>query len=133
MTANPVCRALRMAINNKTPSLELIVHSNRGSQYCNNAYHKIIEQQYFKGSMSAKGNYYDEAIIESFWGILKNDLVYQQDYKTRSNVISDIIGYIGLYYNDERLAKHCFEATQGKSYARTETRIQKGLGCKMPR
>jgi len=113
MTADLVCRALNMAIKNKRPSQGLIVHSDRGSQYCSHAYHKIIKQHNFKGSMSGKGNCFDNAPIESFWGILKNELVYQQDYKTRFVAISDIIGYIELYYN--------------------QTRIQKSLGYKSPR
>ena len=138
MTADLVCKALNMAIKNKRPSQGLILHSDRGSQYCSHAYHKIIRQHQFKGSMSGKGNCYDNAPIESFSGeehcsARKNELVYHQDYKTRLEAISDIIGYIELYYNEERLAKHCFAATQDKSYARSGTRIQKGLGYKSPR
>ncbi|TEW88316.1 IS3 family transposase [Psychrobacter sp. 230] len=113
MTADLVCRALNMAIKNKRPSQGLIVHSDRGSQYCSHAYHKIIKQHNFKGSMSGKGNCFDNAPIESFWGTLKNELVYYQDYKTRFIAINDIIGYIELYYN--------------------QTRIQKSLGYKSPR
>ncbi|WP_201546146.1 IS3 family transposase [Psychrobacter sp. H7-1] len=113
MTADLVCKALNMAIKNKRPSQGLIMHSDRGSQYCSHAYHKIIKQRNFKGSMSGKGNCFDNAPIESFWGTLKNELVYHQDYKTRFVAINDIIGYIELYYN--------------------QTRIQKSLGYKSPR
>ncbi|MGP4965327.1 IS3 family transposase [Psychrobacter celer] len=113
MTADLVCRALNMAIRNKRPNKGLIVHSDRGSQYCSHAYHKIVKQHQFTGSMSAKGNCFDNAPIESFWGTLKNELVYHQDYKTRFAAINDIIRYIELYYN--------------------QTRIQKGLGYKSPR
>ena len=113
MTADLVCKALNMAIKNKRPSKGLIVHSDRGSQYCSHAYHKIIKQHQFIGSMSGKGNCYDNAPIESFWGVLKNELVYHQGYKTRFAAITDIIRYIELYYN--------------------QTRIQKGLGYKLPR
>ncbi|WP_423813744.1 IS3 family transposase [Psychrobacter sp. 219-2-C] len=113
MTADLVCKALNMAIRNKRPSKGLIVHSDRGSQYCSHAYHKIVKQHKFTGSMSGKGNCYDNAPIESFWGILKNELVYHKDYKTRFAAITDIIRYIELYYN--------------------QTRIQKGLGYKSPR
>ena len=63
--------------------------------------------------MSGRGNCYDNAPIESFWGILKNELIYHKDYKTRFTAITDIIKYIELYYN--------------------QTRIQKGLGYKTPR
>ncbi|WP_299066916.1 IS3 family transposase [uncultured Psychrobacter sp.] len=113
MTADLVCKALNMAIKNKRPSKGLIVHSDRGSQYCSHAYHKTIKQHQFTGSMSAKGNCFDNAPIESFWGILKNELVYHKDYKTRFAAITDIIRYIELYYN--------------------QTRIQKGLAYKSPR
>ena len=54
MTADLVYKALNMAINNKRPSQGLIVHSVRGSQYCSHAYHKIIKQHLFTGSMSGK-------------------------------------------------------------------------------
>ncbi|WP_198335248.1 IS3 family transposase [Psychrobacter namhaensis] len=113
MTADLVCRALNMAIKNKRPSKGLIVHSDRGSQYCSHAYHTTIKQHQFIGSMSGKGNCFDNAPIESFWGVLKNELVYHQDYKTRFTAINDIISYIELYYN--------------------QTRIQKGLGYQSPR
>lgn len=113
MTADLVCRAFNMAIKNKRPSQRLIAHSDRGSQYCSHAYHKIIKRHQFAGSMSAKGNCFDNASIESFWGVLKNELIYHQDYKTRFAAITDIIRYIELYYN--------------------QTRVHKGLGYKSPR
>ena len=66
MTADLVCSAFNMAIKNKGPSQGLIVHFDRGSQYCSHAYHKIIKQHKFKGSMSRRGNCFDNAPIESF-------------------------------------------------------------------
>jgi len=63
--------------------------------------------------MSAKGNCYDNAPVESLWGVLKNELIYYEDYKTRFLAINDIIGYIELYYNQKR--------------------VQKGLDYKLPR
>jgi len=98
MTAGLVCHELNMAIKNKRPSQGLIVHFDRSSQYCSHSYHKIIKRHQFAGSMSAKGNCFNSAPIESFWGTLKNELVYHQDYKTRFAAITDIIGYIELYY-----------------------------------
>ncbi len=83
--------------------------------------------------MSRRGNCYDNAPIESFWGVLKNELVYHYNYETSQQAISDVVKYIELEYNEERLAKHCFAATQDKSCARSRTRIQKGLGMKSPR
>ncbi len=66
MTADLVCRVLNIAIKNKRPSQALIVHFDRGSQYCSHDYHKIITQHKFKGSMSRRGNCFDNALIESF-------------------------------------------------------------------
>ena len=66
MTADLVYRALNMAIKNKRLSQGLIVHSDRGSQYCSNEYHTIIKQCKLKGSMSRRGNCFDNANIESF-------------------------------------------------------------------
>ena len=94
-----------MAIKNKRPSQGLIAHSDRDSQYCSYAYHKIIKRHQFAGSMSAKGNYFDNAPIESFWAVLKNELIYNQDYKTRFAAITDIIRYIDLYYNQTRVTR----------------------------
>ena len=70
---------------------------------------------------------------EEHYSARKNELMYHQDYKTRFEAINDIIKYIELEYNEERLAKHCFAATQGKSYVQSGTRTQKGLGYKTPR
>ena len=113
MTSKLVCDALNMAVSNQKPGKGLIVHSDRGSQYCSKDYRSILQKYKFLGSMSRKGNCYDNAPIESFWGTLKNELVYHKDYKTRSEAKADIAQYIELEYN--------------------QTRIQKGLGWISPR
>ncbi|EOY9381787.1 IS3-like element ISAba22 family transposase, partial [Acinetobacter baumannii] len=112
MTTQLVCNALNMAIHNQKPTKELIVHSDRGSQYCSHEYRNILEQYGFQGSMSKRGDCYDNAPIESFWGILKNELVHHYNYQTREEAKADIIKYIELFYNHRR--------------------IQKGLGFKTP-
>ena len=105
MTAELVCKALNMAIRNKRPNHTLIVHSDRGSQYCSEVYRSIITKHQFNGSMSRRGNCYDNAPIESFWGTLKNELVYHHNYQTRLEAISDIVKYIELEYNQTRIQK----------------------------
>ena len=105
MTADLVCNALSMAIRNHKPSQGLIVHSDRGSQYCSHEYRNMIEKYGFQGSMSKKGDCYDNAPIESFWGILKNELVHHRNYKTREEAKADIIKYIELFYNQQRIQK----------------------------
>lgn len=59
----------------------------------------------FHGSMSRKGDCYDNAPIESFWGILKNELIHHRSYKTRDEAKADIIKYIELLYNQQRIQK----------------------------
>ena len=105
MTAELVCNALSMAIRNQKPRQGLIVHSDRGSQYCSHEYRTMLEKYGFQGSMSKKGDCYDNAPIESFWGILKNELVHHRNYKTREEVKADITKYIELFYNQQRIQK----------------------------
>lgn len=105
MTAQLVCDALNMAIRNQKPPQSLIVHSDRGSQYCSHEYRDILEKHSFQGSMSKKGDCYDNAPIESFWGILKNELVHYRNYKTREEAKADITKYIELFYNQQRIQK----------------------------
>lgn len=54
-------------------------------------------------SMSRKGNCYDNAPMESFWGTLKNELIYRKRYKTREEAVKDITEYIEIFYNRERI------------------------------
>ena len=103
MTADIVVKALEMGIRRRRPSKGLIVHSDRGSQYCSKVYRNLIEQQGFVGSMSKRGCCYDNAPIESFWGVLKNELIYHKDYQTRQEVIADVTNYIEVFYNRQRI------------------------------
>ncbi|PGH77867.1 integrase, partial [Bacillus thuringiensis] len=69
-------------------------HSDRGSQYASLDYQNQLEQYGMNCSMSRKGNCYDNACIESFHGVLKKELVYQQQYVTRAQARQDIWEYI---------------------------------------
>ena len=105
MTADLVCKALSMAIRNHNPEKGLIVHSDRGGQYCSYEYRKLLRKYDYQGSMSKKGDCYDNAPIESFWGKLKNELVHHNHYQTREEAQIDIIKYIELFYNQRRIQK----------------------------
>jgi len=105
MTAELVCDALSMAIQNQKPLTGLIVHSDRGGQYCSHEYRKLIQKHEFLGSMSKKGDCFDNAPIESFWGVLKNELVHHHQYKTREQAEAKITKYIELFYNQRRIQK----------------------------
>jgi transposase InsO family protein len=76
MTQDPPGRALFRAVQQKRPAAGLIHHSDRGSQYCSHDYRNLLEQFVMNASMSRRGNCYDKAPMESFWGSLKNELVH---------------------------------------------------------
>ena len=82
----------------------LIVHSDRGSQYCSQVYRQHLEKHQLVCSMSRKGNCYDNAPIESFWGSLKNELINQKTYEYREKARAEIVEYIEIFYN--RMRRH---------------------------
>ena len=102
MTADIVTDALTMAWFRKRPAAGLMHHSDRGSQYCALAYRQLLEQFGMQASMSRKGNCYDNAPMESFWGSLKNELVHHQRYATRAQAEASIREYIEIFYNRQR-------------------------------
>ncbi|MEM4406759.1 MAG: IS3 family transposase [Candidatus Methanomethylicaceae archaeon] len=104
MTQELVKRSLLMAVNKRKPQPGLIHHSDRGSQYCANNYQNMLKLLNIIPSMSRKGNPYDNALLwKSFFGTLKNELIYHKRYATRKEAIKDIIEYIEIFYNRQRL------------------------------
>jgi transposase InsO family protein len=102
MTQELVGQALWRAIRYQRPAPGLIHHSDRGSQYCALDYQRLLEHHGLLASMSGKGNCYDNAPMESFWGSLKNELVHHRRYETRAEAEASIRGYIEIFYNRQR-------------------------------
>jgi putative transposase len=102
LTKDLVIKSLRMAQATKRPDPGLIHHSDRGKQYCSRSFVELLDKFHMKASMSRKGNCYDNAPMESFWGTLKNELVYHQRYLTREQAIREITEYIEIFYNRQR-------------------------------
>ena len=102
MTKDLVGRALVKAVSAKRPGPGLIHHSDRGSQYCSQDYQALLQQFRMKASMSRRGNCYDNAPMESFWGTLKNELVHHRRYETREQARREITEYIEIFYNRQR-------------------------------
>lgn len=102
MTKALVMQSLFRAVAAKRPAKGLIHHSDRGSQYCSPKYRKLLEQFGMIASMSRRGNCYDNAPMESFWGILKQELVHHRRYSTRQEAIQEITEYIEIFYNRQR-------------------------------
>ena len=105
ITMDLVRQSLLKAVTGKRPVKGLIHHSDRGIQYCAHEYRKLLDRLCMKASMSRKGNCYDNAPMESFWGTLKSELVHHQHYATREAAIREITEYIEIFYNRERRQK----------------------------
>ena len=95
--------ALLMAIRQRKPSVGLIHHSDRGVQYASDDYQSLLRKYGILCSMSRKGNCWDNAPMESFFGSLKTECVFHRQYHSRSEARRDILMYIECFYNQQRL------------------------------
>ena len=103
MPAALVCMALQMAIVQRNPSAGLIVHSDRGTQYASAEHQHLLNKHGFVGSMSRKGNCWDNAVMERFFLNLKMERVWQKQYANHLEASNDIADYIVGFYNAIRL------------------------------
>lgn len=103
MKASLVCDALNMAMWQRKPLPGLIVHSDRGAQYASKEYRGLLKMHHCVGSMSKKGDCWDNSVIESFFGSLKQERVQWRNYQTRWEAQQDILNYITMFYNSNRL------------------------------
>jgi putative transposase len=95
--------ALQMACHHRQPPPGLLHHSDRGVQYASTEYRQFLTDHGLVPSMSRKGNCYDNATMESFWGTLKQELVTQENYATRAQARQSLFAWIETYYNRVRL------------------------------
>ena len=103
MKAQLVCDALTMAIWQRKPKAGLIIHSDQGVQYASHQYRRILRLHKFIGSMSKKGCCWDNAVAESFFGSLKQERVHWRNYRTRYAGQQDVLNYITMWYNSQRM------------------------------
>lgn len=106
MTSDIVVDAFRMALFRQKGQLPTLVHSDRGSQYASQDFRDELKKYGCKQSMSRKANCWDNAVAESFFATLKNELVHHEKYKTREQARLSIFDYIELFYNKKRLHSH---------------------------
>jgi len=97
-----VIDALNMAIGARRPEAELIHHSDRGSQYTSDDFRNELLKHKINCSMSARGNCYDNAVVESFFGLMKREWVNRVRYRTRAEARADVFEYIECFYNRKR-------------------------------
>ena len=102
MTADLVCQALQMALWRRKMPKWLILHSDRGSQYCSATYQSLMMQHQLVFSMSAKGNRYDNACAESFFHTMKMEAIHGERFATREEMRHTVFEYIEVDYNHTR-------------------------------
>jgi putative transposase len=98
-----VKEALEQAQKERRPPPGLLHHSDRGSQYASGLYRTLLHSCQMRPSMSAAGNCYDNAAMESFWSTLKTESLHHQRFQTRQAAHSAIFDYIETFYNPKRL------------------------------
>lgn len=96
--------ALEMALKSRTNVRGLLHHSDRGSQYASGDYRKVLASAGIECSMSRRGNCWDNAVAESFFGTIKNELIYRRPWLDRESAKEAISEYIEVFYN--RIRQH---------------------------
>jgi len=109
LTRNLVSQSLLQELTTRRPEKGLLHHSDRGSQYC---------------SMSRKGDCWDNAVAESFFGSLKQERVHWRNYQTRHEAQQDILNYISMFYNSHRLHS-TLDYMSPKDYEKQLTEMKK--------
>jgi putative transposase len=99
-----VCLALNSALINRGFPKGVMIHSDRGSQYCAETFVQLIQQFKLHQSMSRKGNCWDNAVAESFFATLKKQIIYGNRFDTREQARLAVFEYIAGYYN--RVRRH---------------------------
>lgn len=121
MTANLVMDALKMALWRRKMPKDVIVHSDRGSQYCSAVYQKLLGDNKLICSMSKRGDCYDNAAMESWNHSFKVEAIHGEKFKTRAQAKNHVFDYIEVYYNRKRLHSRLGyvspETFEGKSVA----------------
>ncbi len=102
LTADLAATALTMALWRRKPAKGLLHHSDRGVQYASQDYQDLLTHAGLTCSMSRKGNCWDNACVESFFGTLKKELIHDRRYLTREEAKQDIFEYIEVFYNRQR-------------------------------
>lgn len=98
-----ISRAIRNAARNRTLAADAIFHSDRGSNYMSDEYAKVLHGLGLRRSAGRTGICYDNAMAESFFGTLKNELIHRTRYETREDARRAITRYIEFWYNRTRL------------------------------
>ncbi len=131
-----VVKALSNALQARGYPRGVIMHTDRGSNYCSKVYRNLIKQNSLVGSMSRKGNCWDNAVAENFFGLIKKEVLNHLHFETRANAELVIFDYINGWYNPNRIhsklgymSPNEFEAANS---SRTGTKLNSVKCCKKP-
>jgi putative transposase len=102
ITKELVLNALLMAVWRRNPKDTVTVHSDQGSQYTSHEWNTFLKNHRLEGSMSRRGNCYDNAVAESFFQLLKRERIKRKTYANREEARQDIFDYIEMFYNPKR-------------------------------
>jgi transposase InsO family protein len=103
MRADLVCDALEMAVEQRHPAKGLIFHADRGSQYTSDQFRQLLSQHDIVQSLSRPRQCWDNAVAESWFATLKEELIYRQGWPTRTLARRAIFEFTEVFYNRQRL------------------------------
>lgn len=106
MTRSLVIDALKMAVRLRRPKYRVVVHSDQGSQYGSDDWHRFCAHNKLVPSMSRRGNCWDNAVAESFFSSLKKEWVRRRIYRSLEEARADLFNYIAMFYNVRRRHSH---------------------------
>lgn len=124
MTKELVISALEDAIRHTQSTEGCILHSDRGSQYCSLDYQTLAKEHGFVSSMSRKGNCWDNAPMESFWGKLKQEWLNGQHFRSREEAKAAVFEYIWIFYNRKRIHEANGYLTPEEYYRQHQTDLK---------
>ena len=97
MHTSLVLNALLMAVWRRKPKNKVVIHSDQGSQFTSQEWRDFLKDHNLEASMSRRGNCYENAVVESFFGALKTERIKRKLYKTRQDARQDVFDYIELF------------------------------------
>lgn len=103
MTKQLVCDAMQMALSNRSDYSGVIMHTDRGSQYCSKAFQNLLKANDVRASMSKRGDCYDNACAETFFHSMKVECVHGEEPMTKSQMRETVFEYIEIDYNNRRI------------------------------
>ena len=101
-TTDVVLHALLMAVWRRKPRNRVLIHSDQGSQFTSRDWASFLKAHNLEHSMSRRGNCHDNAVVESFFNLLKRERIRRRTYKTRAEARQDVFDYIEMFYNPKR-------------------------------